>query len=78
MVHMRIRAVGMTLLITFGLLLSIPEVALAQGAAFGYAFASPVAVSNIGDRTLAWNVGGGGEAWIGNGTSIGGELGYLH
>jgi hypothetical protein len=78
MVHMRIRSIGAASLITFGILLSTPEVALAQGAAFGYAFVSPVAVSNIGDRTLAWNVGGGGEAWVGNGTSIGGELGYLH
>jgi hypothetical protein len=58
---MRIRSIGAASLITFGILLSTPEVALAQGAAFGYAFVSPVAVSNIGDRTVALNVGGGGK-----------------
>jgi hypothetical protein len=37
-----------------------------------------VAVSNIGYRTLAWNAGGGGETWIGDGTSVGGEIGHLY
>lgn len=44
---------------------------------YGYAFAGPAAVSNIGVRAVALNIGGGGEVWVGGGVSVGGELGLV-
>jgi hypothetical protein len=51
---------------------------LARAQGFGYMFAGPMAVNDIGDRTTARTVGGGGEAWIGTNISVGGEVGYLY
>jgi hypothetical protein len=57
----------------------IPARANAQQASgYGYAFAGPAAVSNIGIRSVAVNAGGGGELWLGGGISFGGELGLLN
>jgi hypothetical protein len=72
---MRLRSLAITVLSMMGIAVSP---ALAQETAFGYAFAGPMAVDNVGDRTTAWNVGGGGEAWIGKDTSVGAELGYVY
>ena len=57
---------------------AVPGRVEAQAPAFGYAFAGPIAVAGLGERSVAWNAGGGGELWTGNGTSVGGELGYLY
>ena len=58
---MRIRSIGAASLITFGILLSTPEVALAQGAAFGYAFEVRdqffVAPGSAGSALLGFRVG---------------------
>ena len=61
------------LLATCGIVL-IPSRANAQQASgYGYAFAGPAAV-NIGLHSVAVNVGGGGELWLGGGMSFGAEL----
>jgi hypothetical protein len=70
------RPLRFVLLVTFGIA-SLPAVANAQGQGFGYAFIGPMAVHDIGDRTVAWNGGGGGEAWVTTNVSVGGELGLL-
>ena len=59
------------------ILLLAPAAARAQETAFGYAFASPTVIGGYGPQTFAWHVGGGGERWVGNRTTIGGEFGYL-
>ena len=61
-------------------ILSIPAKADAQQQVlgYGYGFAGPAAVSNVGIRSVAVNAGGGGELWLGGGLSVGGELGILN
>lgn len=49
----------------------------AQPLAFGYVFLSPMAVTNLGIRTVALSAGGGAERWVGNGVSVGGEVGVV-
>src|SRR5215510_3936197 len=43
----------------------------------GFAYVSPMAVTNIGIRSAAFSAGGGAERWIGGRISVGGELGIL-
>jgi hypothetical protein len=57
---------------------SAHDTAKAEEPPIGYAFVGPVAVTNLGDRNVAWNVGGGAETRVRNATSIGGEIGYLN
>jgi len=58
-------------------LISAPSSAKAQPPAFGYAYVSPMLVSNIGIRSSAIGAGAGGELWAGGGISLGGELGVV-
>jgi hypothetical protein len=65
------------MLACFGSALIPAQAAAQQASGYGYAFAGPAAVSNIGIRSVAVNAGGGGELWLGGGLSFGGELGVL-
>jgi hypothetical protein len=58
-------------------LASTASIAGAQPVAFGYAFLSPMAVTNLGIRAIAFSAGGGAERWVGNGVSVGGEVGVV-
>ena len=71
---MRSGPLALMLLLTMGGIAAFPATSQAQETAFGYAFAGPT--SGIGDRPLAWTIGGGGEMVTGwRGTTIGLEAG---
>ena len=71
------QVLGVALLAGIGFI-SAPVSAKAQPPAFGYAYVSPMAASNIGIRFFALGAGAGAELWAGGGISLGGELGVVH
>jgi len=55
----------------------LPTRSFAQGPGMGYAFGGPLEFSNLGERSIAWSVGGGGEHVV-DSTGVGGDVEVVH